>query len=100
MLRLKSGGQANKHRPRPVTVCLGQDVACSRPVTPLGAKQRGIMRRRESYAHELLRDESAISTFPSGIYIMGPQIIQNFQLLHVNVKQATKVSVYQIYFLS
>lgn len=105
MLRLKAGGQAIRHRPRPVTVCLGHDVDWPSPVSevPLGAQERGIRRRRDSYTHELSRDDGSTTTsstfpsYPAGIYLIGTQMIQNFQLLHVNWKRKPEVSVEQIY---
>lgn len=96
MLRMRSGGQAIRHQPRPMTVCLGQDVDWPSPVSevPLGAQERGVGRRRESSAQELSsQDESSFSNYPPGIYLIGSQITQNFQLLHVNWKQKTEVSV-------
>ncbi|XP_045623388.1 guanine nucleotide exchange factor DBS isoform X2 [Procambarus clarkii] len=93
MLRLKPGGQSVKRRPRPATVCLGQDVDFCRPIieASLRAQQKGVLRRRESFAHGSLRDETAIPSHSSGIYILGPQIIQNLQLLNVHMKQSANL---------
>lgn len=101
MLRLSAGGQAPKHRPRPVTVCLGQDVTCLRPISeaPIGTRRVRVVRRRESYSHEPLRDECRFPTEPSGIYLMGPHVIHSLQLLQINVNQTTEVSDWQLFSL-
>ncbi|XP_042228401.1 guanine nucleotide exchange factor DBS-like isoform X1 [Homarus americanus] len=93
MLRLKPGGQPIKRRPRPVTVCLGQDVEFCRPITEvsLGVQQRGIVKRRESYTLGYLKHENNFPAYSPGIYIMGPQIIQNIQLLNVHMKHRAKL---------
>ncbi|KAG0713105.1 Guanine nucleotide exchange factor DBS [Chionoecetes opilio] len=85
-----------RRRPRPVTVCLGQDVVWGMPGCgpPGGAGKRGLVRRGSLYAHELLRAQEAFPSEPTRLYVVGPQVIRNLHLLHVNVTKvaATRVT--------
>lgn len=95
MIRLQTGSQSVRRRPRPVTVCLGHDVAWGPPGCgpPGGAGQRGPVRRGSLYGHELLRGLEAVPAEPRRLCIVGPQVIHNLHLLHINVTKAAAAKV-------
>lgn len=84
-----------RRRPRPVTVCLGQDVVWGVPGfgPPGGSGQRGPVRRGSLYAHELRRGQEALPSEPTRLYVVGPQVIRNLHLMHVNVTKAASTRV-------
>lgn len=79
-----------RRRARPVTVCLGQNVVWGVPGCgpPGGAGHRVPVRRGSLYGHELLRGQEAFPSEPTRLYVVGPQVIHNLHLLHVNMTKA------------